>query len=143
MEGGLPKRKRTVIRVRLRTVLRTLRNSAKKHLVDGDFERLRGRTEWALGELKKLAGELVEEGLTGAAKFIRNSANYMVTYARLAMNGVSVPYTNNLVERLMGEVAKWVKNRRMHWSTEGLENLLNILLIRYCNRRLYATLKQK
>jgi len=54
-----------------------------------------------------------------------------------------VPYTNNLIERLMGEVAKRVKNRWMHWSTEGLENLLNILLIRYCNRRLYASLKQK
>ena len=54
-----------------------------------------------------------------------------------------MPYTNNLIERLMGEVAKRVKNRWMHWSTEGLENLLNILLIRYCNRRLYASLKQK
>jgi len=31
----------------------------------------------------------------------------------------------------------------MHWSTEGLENLLNILLVRYFNRGLYATLKQK
>jgi hypothetical protein len=31
----------------------------------------------------------------------------------------------------------------MHWSTTGLENLLNILLTRYCNRRLYDELKQK
>jgi hypothetical protein len=67
----------------------------------------------------------------------------MVTFARLAMKGVSVPYTNNLIERLMGEIAKRVKNRWMHWSTTGLENLLNILLVRYCNRRLYVTLKQK
>ncbi len=50
-------------------------------------------------------------GLPGAAKFIRNSANILVTYARLAMKGVRVPYTNNRVERLMGEVAKRVKNK--------------------------------
>jgi hypothetical protein len=100
------------------------------------------RIDWALRELRRLARELLDEGLTGAAKFIRNSANYMVTFARLAMKGVSVPYINNLMERLMGEVAKRVKNRWMHWSTEGLENLLNILLVRYCNMRLYATLKK-
>ena len=53
-----------------------------------------------------------------------------------------IPYTNNLMERLMGEIAKRVKNRWMHWSTTGLENLLNILLTRYCSRRLYDRLKQ-
>ena len=67
---------------------------------------------------------------------------WVVTYARLAMKGVMVPYTNNLIERLMGEVVKRVKNRWMHWSTTGLENLLNILLVRYCNRRLCSSLKQ-
>jgi len=30
----------------------------------------------------------------------------------------------------------------MRWSTTGLENLLNILLVRYCDRRLYVSLKQ-
>ena len=90
----------------------------------------------------RLAQELVEEGLTAAAKFIRNSANYMVTFARLAARQVRIPYTNNLMKRLMGEIAKWVKNRWMHWSTRGLENLLNILLVRYCNRRLYDELKR-
>jgi len=46
-------------------------------------DRLRWRIDWALRELRRLAGELLDEGLTGAAKFIRNSANYMVTFARL------------------------------------------------------------
>ena len=31
----------------------------------------------------------------------------------------------------------------MHWSMEGLENLLNILLVRYCDKELYASLKEK
>lgn len=141
-KAELPRGERKPIHDRLRTILSTLRNSARKHLVDEDFERLRWRIDWALKELRKLSRELAGEGLTGAARFIRNSANYMVTFARLAMKGLSVPYPNNLIERLMGEVAKRVKNRWMHWSTTGLENLLNILLVRYCDRELYASLKQ-
>ncbi len=71
------------------------------------------------------------------------SANYLVTYARLAVKGHRVPYTNNLIERLMGEVSKRVKNRWMHWSTTGLENMLNILLVRYCDKSLYSSLMEK
>jgi len=59
----------------------------------------------------------------------------MVTFARLAMKEISMPITNNLIERLMGEIAKRVKHKWMHWSTKGLENLLNSLLAMYCNRR--------
>jgi len=44
---------------------------------------------------------------------------------------------------LMGEVAKRVKHKWMHWSTRALENLLNILLARYCNRRVYGELKER
>jgi len=77
------------------------------------------------------------------ARFIRNSANYMVTFARLAVKGVVVPFTSNLVERLMGEIGKRVKHKWMHWSERGLENLLNILLSRYCNKRFYNEMKEK
>ena len=72
-----------------------------------------------------------------------NSANYMVTFARRAVKGIEVPYTNNLIERLMGEIAKRVKNKWMHWSTQGLENLLNILLVRYCNKQFFGEIKEK
>jgi transposase-like protein len=142
-KAGLPKQERKETRTRLRTILYACRNSAIKHLKDKDMERLRWRINRTLADLRQLARELLEDGLTGAAKFIRNSANYMVTFAKLAMKQVHTPYTNNLIERLMGEVAKRVKNRWMHWSTTGLENLLNILLTRYCNRKLYDRLKQK
>ena len=114
----------------------------RKHLGDKDFGRLRWRINWTLAELRKLASELVDAGFEGAGKFIRQSGNYLVTYARLAVKGERIPYTNNLIERLMGEVAKRVKNRWMHWSTVGLENMLNILLMRYCDKRLYSSLKE-
>ena len=124
-------------------MLQTLRNSSIKHLRDGDTERLQWRISKTLTDLGKLAQELVEDGLTTAAKFLRNSANYMITFARLAMKQISIPYTNNLIEWLMGEIAKRVKNKWMHWSTTGLENLLNILLVRYCNQKLYGKLKER
>jgi len=65
----------------------------------------------------------------------------MITFARLATREIHIPYTNNLIERLMGEMAKRVKNKWMHWSTKGLENLLSILLTRYCNKPIYNKIK--
>jgi transposase-like protein len=124
-------------------ILQTLRNSVKKHLADGDFERLKWRISRSLRELDGLSRELFLDGLDTVARFIRNAANYMVTFARLAMKGICIPNTNNLIERLMGEIAKRVKHKWMHWSTRGLENLLNILLARYCNKRVYSEMKEK
>nr|MDO8080406.1 transposase [Candidatus Freyarchaeota archaeon] len=142
-KAGLPKNERREILGRLRAILHTCRNSALKHLEDGDTERLQWRINKTLADLKELAKELVEDGLMGTAKFLRNSANYLVTFARLAAAGIKAPYTNNLIERLMGEIAKRVKNKWMHWSTQGLENLLNILLVRYCNEQLFSEIKEK
>ncbi len=41
------------------------------------------------------------------------------------------------------KIAKCVKNKWMHWSIMGLENLLNILLARYHNRRFYGEMKER
>jgi len=141
--AGLPKEMRKEIANKLIGILEVLRNSVSKHLVDKDFERLKWRIRWTLSELDKLSRELFLDGLETVARFIRNAANYMVTFARLAMKEVCIPVTNNLVERLMGEVAKRIKHKWMHWSTRGLENLLNILLARYCNKRVYSEMKEK
>jgi hypothetical protein len=43
----------------------------------------------------------------------------------------------------MGEVAKRIKHKWMYWSTKGFENLLNILLARYCNRSVYGEIKER
>jgi hypothetical protein len=40
------------------------------------------------------------------SRLLRNSANYMATFAKLADRQVRIPYTNNLMERLMGEIAR-------------------------------------
>jgi len=141
--AGLPKEMRKEVASKLIGILETLRNSVRKHLVDKDFDRLQWRISWTLSELNRVSRVLLSDGLETVARFIRHAANYLVTFARLAMKKISIPITNNLVERLMGEVAKRIKHKWMHWSTRGLENLLNILLARYCNRRVYGEMKEK
>jgi len=49
----------------------------------------------------------------------------MITFARLAMKQIHVPYTNNLIERLMGEIAKRIKNK---WMQRLCENFLGSAL---------------
>ena len=141
--AGLPKEVRKEIASKLLGILETLHNSVNKHLADQNFERLQWRISWTLLELEKLSRELLLDGLDTVARFIRNAANYLVTFARLAVKGTCIPLTNNHIERLMGEIAKRIKHKWMHWSTKGLENLLNILLARYCNKRLYNGMKEK
>jgi len=70
-KAQLPKQERKEICSRLRAILNTCRSSALKHLADGDAERLRWRINKTLTDLKQLAKELVEDGLTAAAKFLR------------------------------------------------------------------------
>jgi transposase-like protein len=139
----VPKDQRDKLSAKLEGILEVLHNSVNKHLSDGDFGRLKRRIDWTLLQLEVLSSELFEFGLPVVARFIRNAANYMVTCARLAMKGIKIPMTNNLIERLMGEIGKRVKHKWMHWSTVGLENLLNILLARYCNKDVYGEMKER
>jgi len=53
----------------------------------------------------------------------------VVTFAKLALEGKIIQYTSNVIERLMGEVAKRCKDRWMHWSTEGLGNMLLVIIL--------------
>jgi len=112
--AGLLKEQRKEIASKLIAVLEILRKSVSKHLLDKDFERLKWRIDWTLLKLEELSKQLVEDGLEMVARFIKNSANYLVTFARLAMKEELIPITNNLVERLMGEVAKRIKHKWMH-----------------------------
>jgi len=89
--AGLPREKRKEAAGKLVAVLGVLHRSVSKHVVDGDFEKLELRIEWVLRELEVLSEGLFLDGLDVVARFVRNWANYMVTFARLAMSGVSVP----------------------------------------------------
>ena len=125
----------------VKQALFTLVNSTRKHREDGDKERLKARIEKTLRELHQIAGELEERGYTKASSFIIRNAGFMVAFAELAMEDVEIPYTTNQIERLMGEISKRCKHKWMHWSTEGLRNILTIILIRYTNEKLYDQYK--
>jgi transposase-like protein len=70
------------------------------------------------------------------------NARFMVTFAELALEGIKIPYTTNRIERLMGEVSKRCKHKWMHWSTQGLKDILTIVLVRYTNKPLYDNFKK-
>jgi len=138
---GMSKDDRIEVEKAVKQTLFTLVNSTKKHREDGDKERLKTRIERTLRELYRLADELGERGYTKASAFIMGNARFMVAFAELALEDIQIPYTTNKIERLMGEVSKRCKNKWMHWSTEGLKNILTLVLIRYTDRKLYNRFK--
>jgi len=93
--------------------------------------------------LKKLAEELRELGCFKAASFIRTYSNTIVTFAVLAVKGRKVPWNSNLIERLMGEIAKRTKHKWMRWTTKGLETILNLILTRYVSEESYEVFKSR
>lgn len=119
----------------------TLVNSVKKHLQDNDMKLLQVRIDQTLRELEDLAVQLQALGYTKASSFIKRNARFMITFAELALEGIEIPYTNNRMERLMGEVSKRCKGQWRHWSTSGLRNMLAIVLTRYTNQTLYDNFK--
>jgi transposase-like protein len=103
---------------------------------------LQKRISQTLRKLHKIAEELSEDGYLRAAEFIRKNAGFMVTFAELALEDIKIPYTTNRIERLMGEVSKRCKHKWMHWSTQGLKDILTIVLVRYTNKPLYDKFKK-
>lgn len=138
---GMSKDDRIEVEKTVKQTMFTLVNSTKKHLKDGDKERLKAGIDGTLRELYNIADELGQRGYTKASAFIMKNARFMVTFAKLALEDVEIPYTTNKIERLMGEVSKRCKNKWMHWSTDGLKNILTLVLIRYTDRKLYNQFK--
>jgi hypothetical protein len=134
---GMNRQERETVSVEMKQLLYTLVNSVKKHLEDDDEETLKRRIESTVKGLITLAEDLKLKGYPKTAAFIKSNARFMVTFAKLALKDISIPYTSNVIERLMGEISKRCKNKWMHWSTEGLENILQIILVRYTDPQFY------
>ena len=138
---GMRKDERMEVDKAARQALFTLVNSTKKYREDCDKERLKAGIDRTLRELYQIADELGERGYTKASSFINRNARFMVTFAQLTLEDVEIPYTTNKIERLMGEVSKRCKHKWMHWTTEGLRNILTLVLVRYTNEKLYNQYK--
>jgi len=134
---GMSKQEREAVGVEMKQLLYTLVNSVKKHMEDDDEEALKRRIESTVKGLITLAGDLKLKGYPKTATFIRSNARFMMTFAKLALKNIRILYTSNAIERLMGEISKRCKHKWMHWGTEGLENMLQIILVRYTNPQFY------
>jgi len=134
---GMSKEERDKVSLEMKSILYTLVNSTMRHGLDGDIDALNLRIDQTLKELNKLSEKLLREGYPKASHFIRKDAKLMVTFAKLLTLGVKIPYTSNAIERLMGEVMKRCKHKWAHWSTQGLENILQIILTRYTREETY------
>jgi len=132
---------RNTIVSKLQTFLYTLKNSVEKHLVDKNTEELKSRINETVEGLKEMAKELWKLGCRKTAKFIKEYSNRMVVFAKFAVNGRRVPWNSNIIERLMGEIAKRTKHKWMRWTTKGLETIINIILVRYCSEENYEEFK--
>jgi hypothetical protein len=139
---GMSKDDRLKVEEAAKATLWTLVNSTKKHLQDKNHDRLQKRIRKTQRALDKIAGGLEKEGYVRAADFIFRNGRFMITFAQLALQDIKIPYTTNKIERLMGEVSKRCKHKWMHWSTQGLKDILTIILVRYTNRSLYEDFKK-
>ena len=139
---GLDDRKAIIKEIE--SILYPLKNSVNKHMIDGNIKALRKMVNSTVDELKKIAKDLSMMGCTKTAVFIRDYSNFMVTFARLAVeDGRDVPWNSNIIERLMGEISKRVKHKWMRWTTRGLEAILNIILVRYTCESHYEDFRAK
>lgn len=132
--------RRTIVS-KLEGVLYTLKNSVEKHLLDKNTDDLKDRINITVNELKKMSKELWKLGCRKTAMFIKEYSNSMVVFAKFAVNGRKIPWNSNIIERLMGEIAKRTKHKWMRWTTKGLETIINIILVRFCSEKNYEEFK--
>jgi len=136
-KDGAPREVRARVKRDLVRLLRVLRRSVSKHKKDQDFERLAWRVNTTRREIRALAAELHKPGYHTAATFLDENVDAIVLFARYVPEGLDVPWSTNLIERLMGEISKRVKHKWMHWSDLGLDSLLTMLLTRLKNPPAY------
>ena len=140
-QGEMTLSERKDVITAIESILYPLKNSVEKHIKDGDAEALGKRINFTVDELKRISDDLYKLGSIKAADFIREYSNYIVTFARLALEGRKVPWNSNIIERLMGEISKRAKHKWMRWTTRGLEAIMKIILTRYSCERIYETFK--
>jgi hypothetical protein len=90
-----------------------------------------GRIDETIETLQQLATNLHAIECPTAAEYLRECSNRAVTFAKLALEDVHVPWSSNRIEQLMGEIAKRCKHQWMRWTSRGQEAILRLLLTRY------------
>jgi hypothetical protein len=111
-------------------ILAHLRNSLALHIRRGETAAVEHRIVQTKKEFRRLATILENSGRWRTARFLNRMSNEVTTFASLALQGITVPWHNNLLERLMGEVSKRCKHKWMSWTTSGSQALLTLIVTR-------------
>ncbi|PKG31637.1 transposase [Methanoregula sp.] len=123
----------------LKMLLLSLKNVVVYHKYEPD--RISDKINQVVDGMESLSARLMDLGCHKAAKFLNEYSNTLVTFARLAIHGIKIPWNSNRIERLMGEISKRVKHKWMRWTTEGLETILKLILVRYTSPERYKNFR--
>jgi len=125
----------------LKALLLSLKNVVVFHKSEPD--RIGEKINQVVDGLESLANRLKDRGCSQSAKFLNTYSNTLVTFARLSINGIDIPWNSNMIERLMGEISKRVKHKWMRWTTRGLEAILKLILVRYTSPWQYQAFRNE
>ncbi len=116
-------------------IISTLKNSVKKHRIDSNFARLKGRIDRTQVELLSITDELLlRDKDSNTAKFMLRTVDKVTLFAELATRGIEIPDNNNHIENLMGIVGQRVKKNHQSWVDKNLKIMLNTIwhIITWC-----------
>jgi hypothetical protein len=116
-------------------IIYKLKNQTKKYAKNK--KALKIKINEAVDKLKEFSEYSHEINCKKTAEFVNKHSNTVVTFAILTVEGKSIPWNSNIIERLMGEIQKRCKHKWMRWTTQGQETLLNLILTRYTNPENY------
>jgi len=125
----------------LKALLLSLKNVVVFHKYEP--ERIGEKINQIVDGMESLANRLDYMGCYRSAAFLNTYSNTLVTFARLSINGIDIPWNSNMIERLMGEISKRVKHKWMRWTTRGLEAILRLILIRYTSPWQYRAFRNE
>ena len=140
-DGILTLKERKGVIIELKMLLLSLKNVVLFH--KSDHQRVRDKINQVVEGMEYLANRLIERGCRRAAVYLNMYSNTLVTFARLSLNGIKVPWNSNMIERLMGEISKRVKHKWMRWTSRGLEAILRFILVRYTSPWLYRRFRNE
>jgi len=121
-------------------LLAHLRNSVTLHLPRGEVDEVEHRIHQTTKEFRRLGTRPSQEGPWRTAAMLHRVSDQVPTFASMAVQGITVPWNSNVVERLMGTVSKRAKHKWMSWTTEGSQGLLTLLVVRAVEPRTHEEL---
>jgi len=125
----------------LKALLLSLKNVVVFHKSEPD--RIGEKINQIVDGIESLANRLNDMSCYRSAAFLKTYSNTLVTFARLSINGIDIPWNSNMIERLMGEISKRVKHKWMRWTTRGLEAILRLILVRYTSPWQYRAFRNE